>query len=294
MSATIEERLARYTTQLDEAASTYAQRATSTAGPATDVVPVLPDPPRRPGRRTRLVALGAAVCIVAALAFTVSVVRANRDVNVSTSSSDPTVGPVTTAPTSSTAATTSTTEPSAPSPTTMVRVVPGGSSTVQVTYQPFTATGVVDPALHVTQHLGGTCVSPASGLPNGYRCFADGGSIYDPCFAGPHGTADPLVCPSNPTGPDVVELTARSVSAYPPAGVTNPWAIELSNGQRCRLVAAAWGTGGPYSCDKTGVSQPVADCHVPVPASPWWTAGCQEELTDTSPFADTRVVKIWY
>jgi len=287
MSATIEERLARYTTQLDEAASTYVPRATSTAGSATEVLPAPSDRPRRYGRRTRLVALGAAVCVVALVAFTISLVRSDRNVNVSTITSVPTLAPVTTSPTSPTTVTT------APTTTTTTGIKPIPPGTEQLTYQPFSGSAI-DPSLHVTQRLAGTCVGPASGLRNGYRCFADGGGIYDPCFAGPNGTADPLVCPNDPIGPDVVELTARSVTTDPPPAVTNPWEIELSSGQRCRLVAAAWGTGGPYSCDATGVAQPVADCHVPVPAQPWWTTECQEQLTDASPFAATTVVKVWY
>ena len=284
MSATIEERLARYTTQLDEAASAYAQRTTSTAGTATEVLTASPERPRRYGRRTRLVALGAAVCVVAAVAFTISIVRSDRNVNVSTITSAPTLAPVTTSPTAPTTAPTTTTS-------TGIKPVPPG--TQQITYQPFSG-NAIDPSLHVTQRLAGTCIGPASGLRNGFRCFADGGAIYDPCFAGPNGTADPLVCPNDPIGPDVVELTARSVTSDPPPAVANPWEIELSSGQLCRLVAAAWGTGGPYSCDKTGVAQPVADCHVPVTAQPWWTTECQEQLTDASPFAARTVVKVWY
>jgi hypothetical protein len=285
MSATIEERLARYTAQLDEAANRYAQQATRAVDSEAEVLPAPPDRRRRYGRRTRVAALGAAVCVAAALAATISIVRSDRNVNVSTITSVPTLGRVTTSPTSTAPATT------APTTTTGIKPTPPG--TQQITYQPFSG-NAIDPSLHVTQRLTGTCVSPGSGLRNGYRCFADGGAIYDPCFAGPNGTADPLVCPNDPIGRDVVELTARSVTSDPPPAVTNPWEIELSSGQLCRLVAAAWGTGGPYSCDKTGVAQPVADCHVPVPAQPWWTAECQEQLTDTSPFAASTVVKVWY
>jgi hypothetical protein len=287
MSATIEERLARYTARLDQAATDYSARSATNPPLTTPEHNLGRGPGRGSGRQ--LVAAAVVACVVAVAGFAIASRRSNQNVKVSTVTSV-TIAPATTPPPDVSTAPTSTTPTSSTAPST-VQTVPVG--TAQVTYQPFSG-NAVDPRLHVTQHLSGTCVSPASGLRNGYRCFADGGTILDPCFADSHGTADPLVCPNDPVGPDVVELTARSNTANPPGGVTNPWEIQLSTGQLCRLVSAAWGTGGPYSCAKPGVAQPVADCHVPVPAQPWWTAECQEQLTDASPFAASRVVKVWY
>lgn len=111
-------------------------------------------------------------------------------------------------------------------------------------------------------------------------------------FAGPHGTADPLVCPSNPAVVDVVAFTATAVTSDPPTAVTGPWAMRLSNGQVCQLVSAAWGGLGPFSCTKAGAAQPFADCREPV-VGPFWTTECQDEVTDASPFVAAQVVTVW-
>jgi hypothetical protein len=283
MSATIEERLARYTTRLDEAVSEYSAGATRPA-------PHLLSGPARPGGRgRRLVAAGVVAGVVAVAGFAIATSRSNHDVNVSTVSSVPRIGPASTSPTSTTTA------PSTTAPTTTVpNHLPPPPFTQQVTYQPFTANGI-DPALHVTQRLSGTCIHDHEGTRDYYRCFANPSSaIYDPCFAGPHGAADPLVCPRNPATVDVVELTATSVTSDPPSSLTRPWAMQLSNGQVCQFVEAAWGGLGPYGCASTGGAQPVSDCREPVAAQPWWTTDCQDQLTDASPFVATRVVKVWY
>jgi hypothetical protein len=280
MSTTIEERLARYATQLDRAASNYSANSTR---PAPG--PLLSGPARPSGRGRRLVAAGVVACVVAAVAFAISTNRLNHDVNVSTVSSAPTIGPATTPPPQPTTARDSTTVPRA------VTTVPIG--TRQIAYQAFTANGIA-PGLRVTARLTGTCISSPEGSRDYYRCFATSSAIYDPCFVGPHGTAEPLVCPSNPATPDVVELTATSVTNDPPTSLTRPWAMQLSSGQVCQFVMAAWGGLGPYGCADTGGARPVADCREPVAAQPWWTTDCQDHLTDTSPFAATRVVNVWY
>jgi hypothetical protein len=280
MSATIEDRLARYAAQLDRAATDYAASSTRpTPGP------LLSGPARPRGRGRRLVAAGVVACVVAVVAFAISTDRSNHNVNVSTVSSVPTIGPSTPPPRATTA----------PDSSTVPRTVTTPAvGTQHVTYQPFTASGI-DPGLHVTARLTGTCISTHSGSRDYYRCFADSsGGIYDPCFAGPHGTADPLVCPSNPATPDVVELTATSVTSSPPSSSSRPWAMQLSSGQVCQFVSAAWSGLGPYACANTGTAQPVADCREPVAAQPWWTTRCQDHMTDASPFVATRVVKVWY
>jgi hypothetical protein len=225
------------------------------------------------------------VCVIAALGIVVATRRANQNVNVSTVTTVPRIGPTTSPPRPSTTAPSRTT-------TTGLKIVPAGTQEIQ--YQPFTANGI-DPKLHVTQRLTGTCIRTQEGSRNYYRCFANPSSgIYDPCFAGPHGTAEPLVCPTNPETPDVVELTATSVTSDPPTTVTRPWAMQLGSGRVCLFVSAAWGGLGPYSCVTGGIAQPVADCHEPASAQPWWTAACQKQLTDASPFTSSRVVKLWY
>ena len=163
-----------------------------------------------------------------------------------------------------------------------------------VTYLPFTAAGAVAPDLRVTAHVTGTCVTGES--RRSYRCFAasPSGAVYDPCFVGPHGTTGPLVCPLDPATGEVVELTATSVTSQPPPTSTRPWAMQLSGGEVCRFVAAAWGGLGPYDCRRDSSTAAPADCRQPQPARPWWTADCQDRKTDGSPFTPRRVIAVWF
>jgi len=250
------------------------------------VVPELPGrhrgPPRRAPGVPRGVRVLAAVVTVAAVvaAVVLVVVYGPRSARISpgrTPATQPSPGP-----TQPTPGTTST--------------VPSVTATEQITYQPFTATGI-DPSLHVTSQVTGTCIRYGGGAAGrfSYRCFSTPGGVYDPCFAGPTSTAAPLVCPTSPTSDDVVELAVTSITSNePPSAAKIPWAMQLSGGQVCLLVSAAWGGLGPYACQASGNQESVADCHTPVAAQPLWTAACQAQETDASPFAASSVTKVWY
>ena len=175
-----------------------------------------------------------------------------------------------------------------------------------ITYAPFTATGAIDPGLHVTSRVTGTCIGYSRG-PAGrdyYRCFGSesgaGSGIYDPCFAGPQVTAAPLVCPTSPISSDVIEFTVTSITSTEPSSTSvMPWAMQLSGGQVCLFVSAAWGGLGPYGCQPppTGSSPTppaVDDCHAPTASQPLWTAACQEQETAASPFSAHDVVTLWF
>ncbi|HVA02735.1 MAG TPA: hypothetical protein VMU64_03225 [Acidimicrobiales bacterium] len=171
--------------------------------------------------------------------------------------------------------------------------VAGG--TERITYEPFTATGI-DPSLHVTSRFTGNCIRYSRGAAarSYFRCFASGGGIYDPCFAGPQSTRAPLVCPTTPTSSSVVTFTVSTVSSDgPPSPSSIPWAMQLSDGQVCLFVSAAWSGLGPYQCGAAPIGPSVADCHPP-DATPSSTAACQDQFTQTSPFAPTDVAKLWF
>lgn len=181
---------------------------------------------------------------------------------------------------------TTTTPPSTTSP-------PAG--TRQLTYEPFSAQGTIDPPLRVTKTVNGNCVAAGVAGNSSYRCFAQPpAGIFDPCFASPGTTSGPLLCPSaNPASPDVVQFDVGSLpSALPGVPEERPWAMQLSNGEVCVLIDAAWGGLGPFSCQSM-TSSPPADCHVPMQAAPWWTAACQSQETNTSPFTTYRVATVW-
>lgn len=229
-----------------------------------------------------LAAVVAAVAVIAAVALVV--VYGPRSTTISPNRTPATQpGP---APTQPVPGPTSTT--SAPTPAV--------TGTRQITYEPFTATGI-EPSLHVTSHVSGTCIRYGGGAAGRFyfRCFATSGGIYDPCFAGPTSTSAPLVCPTSPTSVDVVAFTVTAITSdEPPSPSLTPWAMQLSGGQVCRLVSAAWGGLGPYACQPPLTPQSVADCHVPTASPPSWTAACQAQEQDASPFASKQVMAVWY
>jgi hypothetical protein len=281
MMPTLEERLARYAAQLDDAAPARPPAATRIGRAA-----------RGPGRRVLVAALG----VAAAIAIAVVIAVANHGVHGS-SIGPATVPTSTVATTPPTRAETSTsTAPTTSTSTTTSATTPPPAGTREVVYQPFVGDGI-SPRLHVTSHLSGSCFHSRIGGHDYYRCFGDasaGGVIFDPCFAGPQGTAQPLVCPTDPTSSAVFELTATSVAEDQAPTAGRPWAIQLDGGQVCGFASAAWSGLGPYSCHGSNAPPHVADCRQPTASASWWTAACQDQLADSSPFSARRVVTVWY
>jgi hypothetical protein len=248
-------------------------------------------PPRREGQRDLLSPvrrhprLVASIVSVAAIAAAVSLLVAYGPHNApgplshpKVPASHPTTSTTTPPPPASTTSTSTTT-------TTVPAVTVG---TERITYQPFVGSAL-DPSLHVTGRQSGACFEYGGG--------ADGRSLYrcgtmQPCFEGPQGSGAPLVCPSGDvTADNVVEFSATSIdTSYVPATTRTPWAMQLSTGQVCTLVNAAWSGLGPFGCDGT----PAADCHPPQASSPLWTADCQDALNAASPFTAMTVEKVWF
>lgn len=107
---------------------------------------------------------------------------------------------------------------------------------------------------------------------------------------------------SNPTTNDVILWTATSVDAtgFVPAPTKTPWAMQLSDGAVCALVNAAWSGLGPFGCNPSagtggaGATTGPADCRQPLAPTTQWTAECQDQLTQGSPFGVQPVAKIWF
>jgi hypothetical protein len=166
-----------------------------------------------------------------------------------------------------------------------------------VVFDPYAATGTPLPSVHVTQTLAGTCVSPGVAGATSYRCFAQpSATVYDPCFAPPHATSGPLLCVADPAQPEAVSFDVGALPAAtasePP---TQPWAMQLENGQTCVLVAAAWGAGlGPFACPTPSTTSPSqADCHAPRQSATTAAAQCQTSESSSSAFRSVPVVRIW-
>ena len=169
---------------------------------------------------------------------------------------------------------------------------PAGTSVVM--FAPFAAGGDPAPGIHVISHAVATgCIAlGVAGAPS-YRCFTTTSRVLDPCFAVAGATSGPLLCPTDPAAGDVVELSATTLPAATGAASPRPWAVELADGQTCIMVNAAWGGLGPFGCQGSSSSGSIADCHTPVPGSPWWTAACQATESSSSPFVSMRVLTVW-
>lgn len=240
-------------------------------------------------RRRQILHLAVPLALAVAVVVAVAIPLANLR---SSSPGRKNIGPAASAVTTTVATTTTTTAATTTTtgPTTTSTPWP---ATQQVTYQPFTGTAV-DPTLHVTSQSSGPCSQYGGGADGRlyYRC-----GTMQPCFAGPQGTGSPLVCPArqDPTTDDVVLWMATSVATagYIPATAKTPWAMQLSNGTVCSFVNAAWGGLGPYDCQIEAARIP-ADCRQPQPSAGMWTAACQDDTTQASPFASVVVVKVWF
>ncbi len=172
-----------------------------------------------------------------------------------------------------------------------------GATSDEVVFTPYTPQGTVLATIDVTQTVTGTCVSPGVAGTSSYRCFAQPGStVYDPCFAPPHATSGPLVCVADPAEPEAVSFQVGTLPTEPTSvPATQPWAMQLTNGQACIFVSAAWSAGlGPFACPSAARSSPSdADCHPPRKSGIGFEASCQTRETSSSAFRSVHVVKIW-
>lgn len=103
-------------------------------------------------------------------------------------------------------------------------------------FSAWTASGSVNPDLHIAAHVTGQCFSQSLSLPDAYRCMA-GNTILDPCFAPSNGAAGRVVCAQTPWSP-AYEMTVEGglPSATPASGRAAVWAIQLANGARCSTL----------------------------------------------------------
>jgi len=166
-------------------------------------------------------------------------------------------------------------------------------ATKVVTYNPFTPTGTLEPTLKVVAVKSGVTPCQSSGAAgwSSFRCFTNP-EIYDPCFAPPSATTGPVYCPVLLPRRDVVEVrTGQLPPLFKGGSEYRPWALELSDGQVCEFVNAAWGGLGPFGC----VSPPgkAADCRVPTANYGRWTTLCQKTEKLGSPFTEYRVSILW-
>jgi hypothetical protein len=172
-----------------------------------------------------------------------------------------------------------------------------GAAPQEVIFTPYSPQGALLATIDVTQTVTGTCVNPGVAGASSYRCFAQPGStVYDPCFAPPHATSGPLMCVADPAAPQAVSFQVAALpSPATSVPATQPWAMQLANGQACMFASAAWSAGlGPFACPSPAGSSPSeADCHPPRKRGIRFEASCQTSETAASTFRFVQVVKVW-
>ncbi|MCC5792341.1 MAG: hypothetical protein JJT82_07020 [Legionellaceae bacterium] len=106
-------------------------------------------------------------------------------------------------------------------------------------YRPFTE-GVEQPALTVTRSLDAHCDAQSVFLPraDAWRCTSEEGEL-DPCFVQPRSKT--LLCPLSPWHAQATRIAALSLANNTHFTAIDmahgkPWAVEMSNGQRCLAV----------------------------------------------------------
>jgi hypothetical protein len=146
-------------------------------------------------------------------------------------------------------------EAMADEPTLPVTRIFGIKVVLEEAVEPVTATEVIEYVPDVpSETQEGSCFTSASGLQreDAYRCSTEDGSIYDPCFVVDE--APTVVCGANPTTGEagfVLELT-EPLPEPDLGAVSQPWLVELADGQVCGLMTGTVvGVGdriAPYGC----------------------------------------------
>src|SRR5437764_5992966 len=134
-----------------------------------------------------------------------------------------------------------------------------------IRWSPFDAAGVVKKMLRVRRVGTGRCVdtyTPAGDIA--YRC-GRGNYLYFPCWRDGPNRTEFVLCTGDPWSSSIVRLRSPGLLLYP--GITyldnpySPWAVELTNGERCRLVQGAHDAIHrgkrtyvvDYGCDRDGL-----------------------------------------
>jgi hypothetical protein len=256
---------------------------------------------RRHRHRIRLIAVGVILfaLLIAATAFGMAGSGGGGGHSGGTAAVAPTPGPTGNGPHgkhpgpngahSASAAPTQTPPPSPVSVSTIPPTVAPAASVPLTTsiqsYNPWTGPGTLSPQFHVVGQLtGGTCTTDLGGTnaegqssvvnasiadpsnEQAFRCNADQGIMFDPCFAPPATTnVDQLACASSPyLDSDVYVLTlsqplASSSTGFTPTGVW-PLVLVLSNGDQCQVIQGTGNVVGQvtfnYGCNSGDATFP--------------------------------------
>jgi len=114
------------------------------------------------------------------------------------------------------------------------------TATRQVHVSPVGPDGSALSGFRTTQTVAdASCEAGSEAIGRAYRCFA-GNFVYDPCWAERAGTPTVLCLPFPWSVADIRLEVGAPLSAIPAEpGTSEPWGVELADGQRCVLLQGA-------------------------------------------------------
>ncbi len=117
-----------------------------------------------------------------------------------------------------------------------------GPATRRVQVSPVTSAGAPAAGFRVASTAAhATCEPGSEAIGRAYRCFA-GNAIYDPCWAEKAATPT-VLCLPYPWSRSEVTLRVRGQLGVIPdqggPGLSEPWGVQLTGGQRCLLAQGA-------------------------------------------------------
>lgn len=108
-------------------------------------------------------------------------------------------------------------------------------------YHPW-AESIKHPSVTVTEQKSGECWQQSHIIKreDAWRCKAEG-KIYDPCFIPPFSHDEPAICPQSPWSSSGIQINLSSPANASQQealdmSTTFPWAVELTNGEKCQAV----------------------------------------------------------
>jgi hypothetical protein len=183
--------------------------------------------------------------------------------------------------------------PSSPTPSPSPSATPTTQATVVKTFEPWVAAGqnggsAPAPGLVVTNGGTATCDSGSADDPGSavaVRCSPPGNGT--PCYINDIGGGDPgspLLCSSDPTSKQVIEVTPAGPNGIP-AGTLNPrdpsqppWFLILADGRKCHLLGYGTNTNVlSYDCGNN------IGATVPDRSTPMWTVQEGQLQADPAP-----------
>jgi hypothetical protein len=161
--------------------------------------------------------------------------------------------------------------------------------------------------LTVTANVSGVCDSDslmATGRPDTWDCLGEDNQVYDPCFENPFAPTSSaeapgeVACVTSPFVDEVVLLTLnapldrdKEAPAADAVSSSLPWALELTGGERCLLLAnielVLAGEAVHYDCADGGTILGVVDR-----SQPLWTVIYLADGETVTTLADVAIA--WF